>query len=37
MDINKLELRHEEPEITILNDIFGLNFGEKNSVEKGFG
>ncbi len=33
MDKNKLELRHEEPEIKILNDIFG----EKNSVEKGFG
>ena len=33
MDINKLEPRHEEPEITILNDIFG----ERNSVEKGFG
>ena len=33
MDINKLKPRHEEPEITILNDIFG----ERNSVEKGFG
>jgi hypothetical protein len=33
MDINKLETRHKEPEITILNGIFG----EKNSVEKGFG
>jgi hypothetical protein len=33
MDINKLEPRHEEPEITILNDIFR----ERNSVEKGFG
>jgi hypothetical protein len=33
MDINNLEPRHEEPDITILYDIFG----EKNSVEKGFG